>query len=143
MSETLKIRLVYIVSALFIALNTFLIVHEYYWATLIPVGLMILFLYVFSLDKLLFLIVFCTPLAINFRDFDIGIGVSLPTEPLLFGVLLFFIIKIANKNVFSEKFLKHPITITILIYLAWMLITSITSEMPLVSFKFLSQNCGT
>lgn len=136
MSETLKIRLVYIVSALFIALNTFLIVHEYYWATLIPVGLMILFLYVFSLDKLLFLIVFCTPLAINFRDFDIGIGVSLPTEPLLFGVLLFFIIKIANKNVFSEKFLKHPITITILIYLAWMLITSITSEMPLVSFKF-------
>jgi putative inorganic carbon (hco3(-)) transporter len=136
LSETLKIRLVYIVSALFIALNTFLIVHEYYWATLIPVGLMILFLYVFSLDKLLFLIVFCTPLAINFRDFDIGIGVSLPTEPLLFGVLLFFIIKIANKNVFSEKFLKHPITITILIYLAWMLITSITSEMPLVSFKF-------
>ena len=136
MSETLKIRLVYIVSALFIALNTFLLVHEYYWATLIPVGLMIIFLYIFSLDKLLFLIVFCTPLAINFRDFDVGIGISLPTEPLLFGVLLLFIIKIANKNIFSEKFLKHPITITILIYLAWMLITSITSEMPLVSFKF-------
>lgn len=136
MSETLKIRLVYIVSALFIILNTFLIVHEYYWATLFPIGIMILFLYIFSLDKLLFLIVFCTPIAINFRDFDVGIGISLPTEPLLFGVLLLFIIKITYKNILSEKFLKHPITITILIYLAWMLITSVTSEMPLVSLKF-------
>ncbi len=97
---------------------------------------MILFLYIFSLDKLLFLIVFCTPIAINFRDFDVGIGISLPTEPLLFGVLLLFIIKITYKNILSEKFLKHPITITILIYLAWMLITSVTSEMPLVSLKF-------
>jgi len=136
LTETLKIRLVYIVSALFIVLNTFLIIHEYYWATLIPIGIMILFLYMFSLDKLLFLIVFCTPLAINFRDFDVGIGISLPTEPLLFGVLLLFIIKITNKNIFSKKFLRHPITISIFIYLIWILITSITSEMPLVSVKF-------
>ena len=136
MTETLKIRLVYIVSALFIALNTFLIVQELYWATLIPIGIMIIFLYMFSLDKLLFLIVFCTPIAINFSDFEAGLGVSLPTEPLLFGVLLLFIIKIVNKNIFDKKFLRHPITITILIYLAWMLITSITSEMPLVSIKY-------
>ncbi|MCD4664313.1 MAG: O-antigen ligase family protein, partial [Bacteroidales bacterium] len=77
------------------------------------------------------------PIAINVRDLDFGIGISLPTEPLMFGVLIFFIIKILYEGKYDIRILKHPVTISILLFLIWILFTSITSEMPVVSFKFL------
>jgi hypothetical protein len=106
---------------------------DIYWSLLLP----ILFFYIFSLDVIVFLIVFLTPLAINIRDFDLGVGISLPTEPLMFGVLIIFILKIFYEGGYSAKILKHPVTIAILFNLIWILFTSITSEMPIVSFKYL------
>jgi len=94
-------------------------------------------LYFISLDKIILLITFITPLAINIRNLDLGIGISLPTEPLMFGVLVFFIIKILYEGKYDIRILKHPVTVSILVYLIWILFTSITSEIPVVSFKFL------
>jgi len=39
-------------------------------------------------------------------------------------------------NSFPYKVLKHPVTILIVFYLFWMLLTTFTSEIPLVSFKY-------
>ncbi len=66
-----------------------------------------------------------------------GVGVSVPTEPLMLGVLLIFFLKLFYENTVDRKLLRHPVTIAILINLGWILITSLTSELPLVSFKFL------
>lgn len=138
MTEKLKLTLVYTISVLFIALNMYLIVQkDIYWSLLLPIVFIILFFYIFSLDVIVLLIVFLTPLAINIRDFDLGVGISLPTEPLMFGVLIIFILKIFYEGGYSAKILKHPVTIAILFNLIWILFTSITSEMPIVSFKYL------
>ncbi len=137
MTNKAKLIWIYVISAIFIALNIYLMVKEFYWLSLLPVVLIILLLFFFALDKLLYIITFCTPLAINIIDFDDRISLSLPTEPLLLGVLLFFIIKILFERNYDFKVLKHPVTIVILINLFWMFITSLTSEMPLVSFKYL------
>ncbi|OFY87153.1 MAG: hypothetical protein A3F72_16750 [Bacteroidetes bacterium RIFCSPLOWO2_12_FULL_35_15] len=83
------------------------------------------------------LVVFLTPLAINLQDYDEGFGLSLPTEPIIFGIMLIFILKQINHSSVDYKLMNHPITIAIILNLAWILITSITSQMPLVSFKFL------
>jgi putative inorganic carbon (hco3(-)) transporter len=135
--ERTKIRWVYFISLAFILLNAYLMIRDMYWALLIPAGLIILFLYVRSLEKILFLITFCTPIAINIRNLDFGVGLSLPTEPLMAGVLVLFFIKLIYENSWDLKILKHPVSVVILLQLAWMLITSITSQMPVVSFKFL------
>jgi putative inorganic carbon (HCO3(-)) transporter len=126
-----------LVSLLYIALNTILIANEFYWLTLLPVAALIVYFYFVSLDKILLLITLLTPLAINIRDYDMSIGISLPTEPLMFGVLIFFVFRIIYKSPFETKVFKHPVSIAIIINLCWMLITSITSEIPLVSFKYL------
>jgi O-antigen ligase len=94
-------------------------------------------MYIFSLEKILLLAVFVTPLAINIGDYDMGISISLPSEPLLIGILFFFILKILLEGGIERQIVRHPITIAILFNLAWMLITSITSDIPLVSFKYL------
>lgn len=137
MTNKSKLIWVYVISAIFIALNIFLIIKEFYWFSLLPVALIILLLFFFALDKVLYLIIFCTPLAINLMDYNDKISLSLPTEPLLFAVLLLFLLKLLFERKYDFKVLRHPVTIVILINLFWMLITSITSEIPLVSFKFL------
>lgn len=83
-------------------------------------------------------IVFATPLSFVLEiGGHGGIGMSLPTDPLMFGVMLLFFFKLFYSKSFDAKIFRHPVTISILIYLLWLFITSITSTMPIVSFKFL------
>lgn len=92
----------------------------------------------FHIDKLMWFIVFATPLSFVLEiGGHGGIGMSLPTDPLMFGVMLLFFFKLFYSKSFDAKIFRHPVTISILIYLLWLFITSITSTMPIVSFKFL------
>jgi putative inorganic carbon (hco3(-)) transporter len=135
--EKIKIKWVYAVCAIFIVMNSIFIINEFYWFSLLPVLVLILMLLFFSLDKLLLAIVFLTPLSIYIRNPDLNIGVFLPTEPLLFGVMLMFLFTITFKGGYDRRILKHPVTIAIIIYLVWIFFTALTSSMPVVSFKFL------
>lgn len=135
--EKTKVRWFYLLSGMFILLNSLLIVEEFYLGILIPVIVIVGLMYIFWLDKLLLFIVFLTPLAVNIVDSEIGFGVSLPTEPLLVGILLLFFLKTIFNGNYDKKILTHPVSWTIYLSLFWLLITSITSELPLVSFKFL------
>jgi O-antigen ligase len=138
LSTRSKIIWVYLISTLFIALNLFLVVkHSILWGAVTPVLLIILILYFVSIDKIILLITLATPLAINIRNLDMGFGISIPTEPLMLGVLIFFFIKVIFEGKYEIKVLKHPLTILIFLNLIWLLFTSITSELPVVSFKFL------
>ena len=128
----------YAISVIFIALNVYFMLRDIYWTLLIPAFAVILYLYFYSMDKILLLIAFLTPLAINMTDPEFGVGVSLPTEPLMAGVLALFILKVFFSHDYDRKILKHPVTIMLLLSLAWMFITSMTSQLPVVSFKALT-----
>ena len=138
MLKTFKPYWIYILSFFFILLNSYLVVKEFYFLALVPCVLAILFMAFFRLDNLMWFIVFATPLSINLEELAIGgIGMYLPTEPLMFGVMLLFFFKLILEKKFDSKIVKHPITLAILINLVWIAITSLTSEMPVVSLKFL------
>ncbi len=136
MTDKVKLYWVYGISIAFIALNIVLILNEFYWSLLLPLVVVVLLMYIFALDKLLLLITFLTPLAVVLRNMDVGLGVSLPTEPLMFGVLVIFFLKIFSGFRYDKKALTHPISIAIFISLSWLLISTFTSEMLIVSIKF-------
>jgi putative inorganic carbon (hco3(-)) transporter len=138
LTERSKLIWVYLISFLFIAVNTYMIVNHFIWGALAPVIMILLLLYLISIDRVILLITFLTPLAINYKSFEFGLGLSLPTEPLMLGVLVFFLIKLLHSGTYEGRILKHPLAIAILINMVWILFTSITSELPLVSFKFLA-----
>jgi O-antigen ligase len=94
-------------------------------------------MYIFSLEKILLLAVFVTPLAVDIGNYDMGVSISIPSEPLLIGILFFFILKILLEGGIEGRIIRHPVTLAILFNLSWMLITSITSDIPIVSFKYL------
>lgn len=110
---------------------------EFFWVWALPIVCIIIWLALFRLDWLLLLIVFATPLSLNLEKLAFGLGIILPTEPLMFGAMLIFFIRLWYDQKFDWKILSHPITVAILFNLSWLFLTSITSEMPVVSFKFL------
>ena len=117
--------------------NSALIALEQYWFSLVPFFLIIFILAFSSIDKLLWIIVFSTPLSLNLEKLDIGgVGMFIPTEPLLFGMMLIFFLKLLYEKSYDKAVLKHPMTIAIFLSLAWILITTLTSTMPVVSIKF-------
>ena len=139
MSEYLKSNLVLILSFLFIMANSVFIAMEMYWFTAIPFMLVLFLLAFVALDKLIWFIVFTTPLSINLEEMAFGgIGMFLPTEPLMFGVMILFILRLCIERNFDHKVAFHPITYIVYLYLIWVGITTLTSTMPLVSIKFLT-----
>jgi len=125
-------------TAAFLVVNFFLILQkDVYWLFLLPVALVVLVYYLISLDKILLFITFLTPFAIELRGVEGGLGVSLPTEPLMFGVLLLFVANLLLDRNYDKKAATHPISYIIYASLLWMFFTSLTSEIPLVSFKYL------
>jgi len=126
-------------SLLFVVLNGFLISKEFYYLNLVPWFLLIILVAFYSVDKILLLIVFLTPLSINLSVLVTGLGADLhmPTEPLLAGILLIIIFKHFHGHGFDRRIMTHPVSIAIYINLIWILITTITSSMFVVSVKFL------
>lgn len=132
--------MLYLASAVFIALHAFLVLSENFILSALPLLIIIIWLAFHSLDKLLILTVFLVPFSIELSylaggrlDFDF----SIPAEILLAGISILFILKYLRGQKPDIRIFKHPVTMAIFFYLAWIFITSLTSNMPLVSFKFL------
>jgi putative inorganic carbon (hco3(-)) transporter len=139
-NPSIKLWIFYAASLLFILVNAYFVAARNTLAiNVMPFAFAIVLLAIFSLKHLIYLIIFCTPLSLPLRELVHGLSFDmfLPTEPLLFGVLLIFLLKIASEKTFDKKILLHPVSIAIYINLAWIFITSMTSTMPVVSFKFL------
>ncbi|MEQ9186962.1 MAG: O-antigen ligase family protein [Cryomorphaceae bacterium] len=136
MTEAQKHRLLYLISGTFLlALGGFLY-FEQYWFLGIPIALAVIGVAMFRSDWLFLLITLLTPLSVNIEDIGGGFGLALPTEPLIFGLMLVFLIRVFYDGYFDSKVMRHPLTLAIGIYLGWILITCFTSEEPLVSIKF-------
>lgn len=138
MTEKVKIIWIYALTAIFLAVNFYLVLNkDVYWFFLLPLVLLVLYYYFVSLDKIVLLITLLTPFAVNISDLEMGLGVSLPTEPLMFGVLLVFIANLLFENKYDKRITNHPISYIIYASLLWMAFTTLTSEMPVVSIKYL------
>lgn len=83
---------------------------------------------------LLYLLAFCIPLSTS-QELINGSNLSLPSEMIAFLLSAFFILKIFTGSKIPLHFLKHPLTLFIMLDLVWLFISSVTSELPLVSFK--------
>lgn len=121
----------------FIILNAVFVSYGIFYFSLLPVVLLIFFLALFAIDKLALITVFLVPLSINIENSDFNVSLFLPSEPLIFGLMLIYILKLLFGDYNNKKKLfLHPVSIAIILHLIWILFTSITSTIPIVSFKF-------
>lgn len=112
---------------------------DFPWLALLPLAIAGIWMAFTCLDVLLLLLVGAVPLSLNLEDMEVGgLGVYLPTEPILAGLLLLFILRSMRGFPVDVRLLRHPFTYWVAGSVAWLLLTSIVSEFPVVSFKFLT-----
>lgn len=125
---------------LFVLLNAFFVYNfGVLYVSFIPIILIIAYLAFTAYDNLFYLTVFLTPLSVNLSKFmsDISFNISILSEPLLIVLLFILSAKFFLSRQVEAQFIKHPITLSILFFFFWTFITSVSSSMPIVSFKFL------
>jgi len=132
----------YVLGLLYVLIQAYLLVTKkdmFMLFCLLPAGLIFVFSFLFSIERIVWMIVIVTPLSMPLKEFipSSSVDLSLPGEPLMAGLLLISLFYLSRKLFIDKHFLRHPITIIIFIQLLWILITAFNSTMPLVSFKFL------
>jgi putative inorganic carbon (HCO3(-)) transporter len=137
--KRVRIALVYLVSIAFVLGNSYLITKNKYYLVALPAGLVFVLLAIYRFNWLFWLVLFFVPLSIPLKEFETGLDINmfLPTEPILAGMMVIFLLRLVLDGKYDNEITNHPVTRIILLQLVWILITSITSTMPLVSFKFL------
>ncbi len=139
-NASIKTILFYFITLGFIFLNIFFVVKRDTLAiNVLPLVFAILLVVIFSFDKIVYLIAFFAPLSIPLSEIMPGFGFDmyLPTEPLLFGLLIVFALKVIYEREYDKQILTHPVSMAIYLNLIWIFFTCFTSTMPIVSFKFL------
>ncbi len=127
------------VTVVFVLLNAFAISIEIYVLSLLPFALLGAWLLIYRPDFALLGVAFITPLSVNLENLSElgGIGISLPSELILVGMLLLYAFKLLTGFREDQRLLSHPLSVAIVFSLLWMFITSVLSTDPVVSFKFL------
>lgn len=96
-------------------------------------GVAILGLFLNHFSTLTLLLIGLVPLSINVSLVS-GFQLSMPSEGLLIIFTGLMSLKLLSEKQISLP-IKHPISILLLLDLGWSLVTTLSSEMPMVSFK--------
>lgn len=110
--------------------------HFKVWFLLaLPFGAIVLLQVIYNYKPLYFLLIFSIPCSLHYEMGDIAIDVV--SEPLMLLFLLIFIINTVAGKQFNLKGKLYPFHVLVFMILFWTAFTTITSEFPLRSLKFL------
>lgn len=128
---------VLIFSLLFVAANTFLTLKYVNLLNAVPVILLVGLWLLFAPEKLFFALILFAPLSITLRRLVPGLEFDFwfPTEPILVALLLLIIIQSVRQQYFQRELLRDSVFWAILLFLLWIVIAVIPSEMVVVSIK--------
>lgn len=140
MRKLSKSQLFYLVSLLFLVANVVCIVNEFFYFPLISFGLVVAWFALFRLDSFFIFLSFVTPISVWYQFGDLGFSFSFPTEPLFFGTMCLFWLKVLIEGNLDKRLLKHPVSIALFALLGWQSLSILTSSMPMVSLKYFTSN---
>ena len=102
---------------------------------MVPLALLVAWLFYVRLETGLLLMALLTPFAINVALMP-GMELSMPVEPMMILFSFFFLFRVLVAHNYDLRILRHPVTLLLLASLVWWIVTSCTSRLPWVSFKY-------
>ncbi len=123
------------VTLLFAVANGVLLLKDFYYLSLIPVAGLVLLLFVTRFETGLLCMALLTPFALNMALMP-KMELSMPVEPMMILFTLMFFFRVLVSHNYDRRLLRHPVSILLMVSMGWMLITTFTSSMPFVSFKY-------
>ena len=102
----------------------------------LPLVLAVVWMAFARMDGYLSVVLFLVPLSVNLSEFGLtSIGWYMPTEPMLFALLLLFVARWLSGEAPDRALLQHPVTWVIGLGFLWMGLTILPSSHPIVSLK--------
>ncbi len=87
--------------------------------------------------RLFYIIFVVLPFSFEHYFDNIGLGLDIPTEPLMaIMMVITILILIKEKFTFPKFYIFHPIFLLLIAHVFWIFVTSINSTFPFISFKF-------
>ncbi|MEL6866151.1 MAG: O-antigen ligase family protein [Bacteroidota bacterium] len=123
--------------ALITLLSLFIgIATDFYYLFAAPALVLLLYISVVDIRSIFYLLLVCIPLS-NELYLPGGLATDLPTEPLMFGLMLLYFLYIFNnaQNI-DGRFFRHPITLLLFAHLIWIYVATMFSSELFVSIKF-------
>lgn len=126
------------ISVLFILANAYFAVGNKLLFAVLPIALFVGVFLLFAPIKLFIGIAFLVPLSMPLYRLIPGLDFDFwfPTEPIIFLFLLLLILKSIKERYFDFSLVSHPVFLAIFFYLGWLLVCIVSSEIPLVSIKY-------
>ena len=112
-----------------------LLLKDFYYLSLIPLAGLVLLLFITRFETGLLSMALLTPFAINMALMP-KMELSMPVEPMMILFTLMFFFRVLVARNYDTRLLRHPVSILLLASMGWMLVTTCTSSMPFVSFKY-------
>jgi len=110
--------------------------NGFYFVFIIPALLGIILYSFFKTEAFIILVGALAPLSVNINDIGSGLGISLPTEPLIMFIFALLLFRFIYKGEIKREIAYHPLFISVFVYLLWLWVSSLFSSMPMVSAKF-------
>ncbi len=108
-----------------------------WWLLGIPVVFAILWLAAVDMRRLFFLMIACLPLSIE-QELPGGFATDFPSEQLMWLLTLCGIgWLLRNVGAVDGRFIRHPLTLGLLVHFFWIAISVVTSQDVFVSAKYL------
>jgi len=126
--------------ALFLVTNVVCLLNDLLYFPLVSGGVLVAYLAITNLPWFFAAMAFVTPLSVWFEFKDFGFSFSLPTEPVFFGMMVFFWAKVLIEGSFDRKLFREPAIWALLTLLLWQVLSVVTSTMPMVSVKYFLSN---
>ena len=82
----------------------------------IPIILAVLYIAMYHIDLLFLAIVFFAPLSINIEEHTDQFELFIPTEPLLFGIMILLVFYQFKSRLIKSEFFRHPIILILIGY---------------------------
>lgn len=105
---------------------------------ILPIGLLLLAYVYDDLSRLFYLLCIVLPFSMEYYFDAVGLGTDLPSEPLMIvlaGCTLLLLVY--NQFELPKSYITHPIWLLLIFQVFWILITTISSTVPVISIKFL------
>jgi putative inorganic carbon (HCO3(-)) transporter len=109
--------------------------------TIFPIAFLLVWMAISYPYEYVILTAALVPLSLQMDDIGGGLGLSIPTEPMMIFFVVLLVLRWLLKPSVSLEFIRQPIVWATILYLFWYFITSLTSTMPVISLKSLIARC--
>ena len=83
--------LLYFWGVLYVLISAYCVWLDVAYFALASVGLLVIYFAIYNTDKVFLALALFTPLSINIEEYTDSFGLFLPTEPILFGLMIMLI----------------------------------------------------